>query len=281
MGTECEKIVDLNIGGVLYTTSIETLQKDHESLLCSMFSGDLKSLVRDSKGRIFLDRDGVLFRYILDFLRSGKLVLPADFQEVERLKSEAEFYKMERLSVCLNNYHSAQTRVSCLTPVQPHQKRPSATDMSGAKGAEGYIIVGYRGTFAFGRDMSDVKFRKLSRILVHGKVMLCKEVFKDTLNESRDPDRGLDGDRYTSRFFLKHTALEQAFDQLCEAGFTLVGSCGSGTAAPTAQQDLKPGQTQIEDQWNHYNEFIFVRSAASSYWGYSASNSLQSNQEFF
>ena len=60
-------------------------------------------------------------------------------------------------------------------------------------------MVGYRGTFAFGRDMSDVKvgiceaqnlnfqicstfiffqFRKLSRILVHGKVKMCREVFK-------------------------------------------------------------------------------------------------------
>jgi hypothetical protein len=44
--------------------------------------------------------------------------------------------------------------------------------------SQGYIVVGYRGTFAFGRDMSDVKFRKLNRILVHGKVGLCKEVFK-------------------------------------------------------------------------------------------------------
>ena len=54
----------------------------------------------------------------------------------------------------------------------------------------GCIIVGYRGTFAFGRDgLADVKFRKISRILVSGKVTLCRQVFKDTLNEGRDPDR--------------------------------------------------------------------------------------------
>ena len=65
---------------------------------------------------------------------------------------------------------------------------------------------------------------------------------KDTLNESRDPDRGLDGDRYTARYFLKHTMLEQAFDQLCEAGFRMVGSCASGTFPPNDIQELKPGQ---------------------------------------
>ena len=103
---------------------------------------------------------------------------------------------------------------------------------------QGYITVGYRGTFAIGRgDMSTTGFRKLGRILVCGKSALCREVFKvgmfrkklclmsclqDTLNESRDPDRGLDGDRYTSRYFLKHSSLEQAFDQLCAAGFRMV-----------------------------------------------------------
>ena len=69
---------------------------------------------------------------------------------------------------------------------------------------------------------------------------------KDTLNESRDPDRGLDGDRYTARYFLKHTMLEQAFDQLCEAGFRMVGSCASGTSAPASLQDLKPGQVSSD-----------------------------------
>ena len=90
--------------------------------------------------------------------------------------------------------------------------------------------------------MSDVKFRKLTRILVHGKINICKEVFKDTLNDSRDPDRGNDGDRYTARYFLKHTILEQAFDQLCEAGFKMVGCCASGTSAPADFEDLKRGQ---------------------------------------
>ena len=62
------------------------------------------------------------------------------------------------------------------------------------------------------------------------QVMLCREVFGDTLNESRDPDRGGTMDRYTSRFFLKHTSLEQAFDALLDAGFYLGGCCGTGTA---------------------------------------------------
>jgi len=270
------QIVDLNVGGILYTTSVDTLTKDPDSLLYKLFSSfDSTSLVKDSKGRVFLDRDGQLFRYILDFLRNGRLNLPTNFQEVGGLQSEAEFYGLKQLYIQLTDL-DLLAGSGLLTP---KKKRPSATDMSGSIGGQGHIVVGYRGTFAFGRDMSDIKFRKLTRILVHGKVMLCREVFKDTLNDSRDPDRGHNNDRYTARYYLKHTVLEQAFDQLCEAGFRMVGSCGTGTSAPTAIQDLKPGQDKsqvgrrenyfhdtltnvqvsIEDQWNHYNEFVFVR----------------------
>ena len=44
---------------------------------------------------------------------------------------------------------------------------------------QGYITLGYRGTFAIGRgDMSTTGFRKLTRLLVCGKSALCREVFK-------------------------------------------------------------------------------------------------------
>jgi len=274
MGEDQQRIVDLNVGGVLYTTSVDTLTKDEGSLLFLMFSGDPNNLLQDSRGRVFIDRDGVLFRYILDYLRSGELILPDNFQEFARLRTEAEYYQLKaavaQLEAASTNNGSKISGSGLLTPCR---KRPSATDMSGSGGGEGYIVVGYRGTFAFGRDMSDVKFRKLTRILVHGKVNMCKEVFKDSLNDSRDPDRGGDGDRYTARYFLKHTVLEQAFDQLCEAGFRMVGSCASGTSAPNDIQEIKPGQVSIEDQWNHYNEFIFVRT--------SGCGPANTEQEFF
>lgn len=90
---------------------------------------------------------------------------------------------------------------------------------------------------------------------VCGRVALCRDVFGETLNESRDPDHG-QTERYTSRFFLKHFFLEQAFDMLIEQGFKLVASCGSGTAGAA---ELKPGVDAEENRWNHYNEFVFVR----------------------
>jgi len=88
------------------------------------------------------------------------------------------------------------------------------------------------------------------------RVSLCREVFRESLNESRDVDRG-DSGRYTSRFFLKHSFLEQAFDALLDAGFHMISSCGSGTN--NAGGDVKPGMDGEESRWNHYNEFVFCR----------------------
>uniref|UniRef100_A0A146KJJ7 BTB/POZ domain-containing protein KCTD16 n=2 Tax=Lygus hesperus TaxID=30085 RepID=A0A146KJJ7_LYGHE len=216
-------VVELNVGGVLYTTTSETLAP----LLSRL---EDPSTLKDSKGRLFVDRDGVLFRYILDYLRSGSLVLPDCFREKERLKREALHYGLNTM----------------------------ADSLEGQKKNCGYITIGYRGSFQFGRDgLTDVKFRKISRILVCGRVAICRTVFGESLNESRDPDH-LCSDRYTARFFLKHSSIEQAFDQLQENGFRMTGSCGSGTAGASAA-DLKPGVDQEENRWNHYNEFVFVR----------------------
>lgn len=166
---EMDQVVDLNVGGVFYTTAVSTLVQAQPSLLADRFSGRLDPLPKDSKGRYFIDRDGVLFRYVLDFLRDGRLSLPESFREKERLRLEAAYYRLDGLTERLR------------------EQKP------------GYITVGYRGTFAFGRDgLSDVNFRKIPRILICGRVALCRDVFGDSLNESRDPDHG-DTERYTAR----------------------------------------------------------------------------------
>lgn len=228
-------VVDLNVGGTTYSASRDTLSR------CPVLSELVDGGPRDSQGRVFVDRDGPLFRFVLDFLRSGRLLLPEEFRELARLKDEARHFGLDALVTCLSATSDPPATVG------PYPGQP------------GYITLGYRGTFAFGRDgLADVKFRKLTRILICGKVTMCREVFGDTLNESRDPDRGQD-DRYTSRFFLKHNSLEQAFDCLQESRFRCVCACASGTSCGGTNEPLKPGVDSEENRWNHYNEFVFVR----------------------
>ena len=237
-------VVELNVGGQAYTTALSTLTKDRDSLLAEIFTGRSESdlIHRDSRGRFFIDRDGQLFRYILDYLRTHKLLLPDNFTETSRLYEEARFYRLAGLMSMLGSSSQANATVNTALP----------TNGSSGKAA-GFLTIGYRGTFAFGRDgLADVKFRKVSRILVSGKVSMAREVFRDTLNESRDPDRG-QSSRYSARFYLKHIYLEQAFDMLTTAGFRFISCCASGTSS-----QVGPPETE-ESKWHHYNEFVFQR----------------------
>ncbi|MBN3309562.1 KCD14 protein, partial [Amia calva] len=85
-------IVELNIGGQFYSTSLSMLRKYPRSKLAEMFNGEPK-LRKDTEGRFFIDRDGTHFRHILDFLRTQRL--PSE--SVTEVYKEALFYDIEPL----------------------------------------------------------------------------------------------------------------------------------------------------------------------------------------
>lgn len=89
--------IELNVGGKYFSTSVLTLTRESDSLLGRIFSGR-QTVNKDESGKYFIDRDGLLFRYILDFLRTNQLNLPKDFQEIARLKIEAEFFWNKKLT---------------------------------------------------------------------------------------------------------------------------------------------------------------------------------------
>eukprot|EP00057_Strongylocentrotus_purpuratus_P018034 XP_011672508.1 PREDICTED: BTB/POZ domain-containing protein KCTD6-like [Strongylocentrotus purpuratus] len=89
-------LVGLNVGGIIYQTSSSTLLKNNESFFTNMLKEPIQP-TKDDKGNFFIDRDGQVFRHILNFMRYGKLVVPEDFQEYTLLKLDAKFYSLEAL----------------------------------------------------------------------------------------------------------------------------------------------------------------------------------------
>ncbi|XP_078246907.1 BTB/POZ domain-containing protein KCTD12 [Pogona vitticeps] len=296
------EIVELNVGGQVYVTRRGTVLSVPGSLLWRMFSQqEASELPRDSKGRFFLDRDGFLFRYVLDYLRDQELVLPERFPERSRLQKEAEYFQLPDLvrrlaaappaptarfagllrdpSVCADeppvglSYLEAElpeagggsgggpglsaSPTSSRSPSGGPLLAPSLSLDAGGPGAgrrSGYITIGYRGSYTIGRDaQADAKFRRVARITVCGKTALAKEVFGETLNESRDPDRP--PERYTARYYLKFNFLEQAFDRLSEAGFRMAACSSTGTCAFAPEQG-GPADDKI---WTSYTEYVFCR----------------------
>ncbi|XP_067314100.1 BTB/POZ domain-containing protein KCTD16a [Pseudorasbora parva] len=243
-------VVELNVGGQVYYTRHATLTSVPNSLLGKLFTKkDISNdLAQDIKGRYFIDRDGFLFRYVLDYLRDKNVVLPDYFPEKGRLKREAEFFQLPELVKILtpDDYinsdfdEASQGSDQRLFPVSYLDARDRRY---------GFITVVYKSSCAFGRD-PDPKARGIPKIFICGRVGLAKEVFGDTLNESRDPDRP--PERYTSQLSLKFRHLERAFDMLAESGFHIVACNSSLTTSPHNRHT-------DDRNWSNNTEYVFYR----------------------
>ncbi|GFS07291.1 BTB/POZ domain-containing protein kctd16-like protein [Elysia marginata] len=56
-------VLELNVGGVFYSTNLATLRREPDSHIARLFTDHSKvKATKDAKGKYFIDRDGVLFR---------------------------------------------------------------------------------------------------------------------------------------------------------------------------------------------------------------------------
>lgn len=85
-------IVKLNVGGIVYATTYDTLRGS--VYLATLVEGDWDEKTHDE---IFIDRDGFLFRFILLYLRTGEFEIEKHY--LKSLKNEAEYYGIPDMSV--------------------------------------------------------------------------------------------------------------------------------------------------------------------------------------
>lgn len=83
-------LVKLNVGGVRYTVARSTLATAVGTILCRLVTDEVGH-GKDEQGHIWIDRDGDLFPYILNFIRSSATAVPLGVDRYA-LKQEAEFF---------------------------------------------------------------------------------------------------------------------------------------------------------------------------------------------
>lgn len=117
--------ITLNVGGFLYAAHRTTLNRQQGSVLEEIANGRKPVQHTDSMGNPFIDRDGPVFRHILNFLRTGELQLPDDFREVGLLRREAEFYRLSGLVEAVAEWEesrAAQREVAFLEVTDSHDR---------------------------------------------------------------------------------------------------------------------------------------------------------------
>ncbi|CAG9763371.1 unnamed protein product [Ceutorhynchus assimilis] len=63
-----------------------------ESRLAKLFNGNIPIVLDSLKQHYFIDRDGGMFRHILNFMRNSKLLIPDNFQDLDLLLEEARYF---------------------------------------------------------------------------------------------------------------------------------------------------------------------------------------------
>lgn len=109
MTSDSNQIIQLNVGGISFSTMKETLLREPNSFFETLFVPEKlekvsKFAILLANGSYFIDRDGYLFTFILDYLRNGRLIVPQNFDNLIRLRDEAEFYQLYNLKKYLDNY---------------------------------------------------------------------------------------------------------------------------------------------------------------------------------
>lgn len=118
-----DSIVKLNVGGVIYLTSETTLKSKSERLnyFDALLSGKFSPTMID--GAYFIDRDGSIFQYILNYLRSGHYCFKISEIPLEislyQLQEEANFYLIEDLITLIERRFNS-TPISVLNPSRSH-----------------------------------------------------------------------------------------------------------------------------------------------------------------
>ncbi|MGH0131659.1 UNVERIFIED_CONTAM: hypothetical protein FKN15_062483 [Acipenser sinensis] len=213
--TKSNAPVHIDVGGHMYTSSLATLTKYPESRIGRLFDGTEPIVLDSLKQHYFIDRDGHMFRYILNFLRTSKLLIPDDFKDYSLLYEEARYFQLQPMLAELERWKQDRELGRFSRPCE-------------------CLVV------RVAPDLGE-------RITLSGDKSLIEEVFPEIGDEVALPVKALhvvylDAIVWTSR--VRVQAIPQptvdgrsqgaahnwpsVLERLQQRGFEIVGSCGGG-----------------------------------------------------
>jgi hypothetical protein len=130
-------VVRLNVGGVVYVTTAATLRSRGENFFTGLLDRSREWATHDGDGALFVDRNGHHFGPVLDFLRTGRLVVPPGMDR-SAVEAECNFYLIElpadarpqhldKWDTCVLQWR-VQTRGVCDTRHTTHDTRHTTHD---------------------------------------------------------------------------------------------------------------------------------------------------------
>eukprot|EP00401_Gymnodinium_catenatum_P017661 CAMPEP_0117510288 /NCGR_PEP_ID=MMETSP0784-20121206/27914_1 /TAXON_ID=39447 /ORGANISM="" /LENGTH=265 /DNA_ID=CAMNT_0005305923 /DNA_START=63 /DNA_END=857 /DNA_ORIENTATION=- len=96
-GVHTQDPIVLDVGGTRFKTTLATLCRDQSSMLAAMFGDTGFNMQPGADGSFFIDRDGVHFRHVLNYLRGCFSKEGLNQSTLNELAVEADFYQLRGL----------------------------------------------------------------------------------------------------------------------------------------------------------------------------------------
>ncbi|XP_043474501.1 BTB/POZ domain-containing protein kctd15 isoform X1 [Leptopilina heterotoma] len=245
--------VHIDVGGTIYTSSLETLTKYPESRLAKLFNGSIPIVLDSLKQHYFIDRDGGMFRHILNFMRNSRLLIPDNFADLDLLLEEARYFDIAPM--CRQLEQMKKDRIKNGATTSSPSPPPSLS--GGRGGGGGGIIPPIRDQEKRNESYECVALHVSpdlgERVMLSGGRTLLDEVFPESTQAVIDARSGVawhqQDARHVIRFplngYCKLNSV-QAITRLLNAGFNVVASNGGG----------------VDGQ--QFSEYLFVRQSANT-----------------
>lgn len=186
-----------------------------------MFNGSVPIILDSLKQHYFIDRDGKMFRHVLNFLRVGILAVPENFREIDLLLEEARFFELSPLIRAIENLKRSGPGAASAAP----RHHPNGLKSSSGRGPDGCYSVDCV-AMNVSPDLGE-------RISLSADRVLLEEVFPElsaALMDFRGAAWNLDN-RFVIRFpvngYCKLNSL-QVMQRLLGHGFEICASNGAG-----------------------------------------------------
>ncbi|XP_076169699.1 BTB/POZ domain-containing protein twz [Ptiloglossa arizonensis] len=257
--------VHIDVGGTIYTSSLETLTKYPESRLAKLFNGSIPIVLDSLKQHYFIDRDGGMFRHILNFMRNSRLLIPENFADLDLLLEEARYFDIAPMCRQLEQMKKERIKngsTTTTTTMSSSSPSPPPSNQLGSRGTGCTTVPCNRDTDKLRNNDGNCSYECVAlhvspdlgeRVMLSGGRALLDEVFPETTQAVIDARSGVawhqQDARHVIRFplngYCKLNSV-QAITRLLNAGFRVVASNGGG----------------VEGQ--QFSEYLFVRQAVNT-----------------
>ncbi|CAO1330687.1 unnamed protein product [Diamesa tonsa] len=224
--------VHIDVGGTIYTSSLETLTKYPDSRLARLFNGSIPIVLDSLKQHYFIDRDGNMFRHILNFMRNSKLLIADDFSDLELLLEEAKYFEITAMIRQIEQLKRDKLRngIKSSTSRSPSPTRVK-TSTNKRVLSENYEVVALH----ISPDLGE-------RILMSSERSVLDEIFPETNQAILDARSGVAWNQFEGRQVIRfplngYCKLNsiQVITRLLNAGFTVEASTGYSSGVENQQ----------------------------------------------